>query len=292
MITEKICEINPKVENYLINLKKENKIAIPDKDKHHFRDMSFEKIINNDNIKKYLNKIYYKYIKFQKQEYDKINNHIYRNVKMLFNRKSIAKYYSDLEDIKNIDYYFFPFHVPLDYALTIRSPQYLDQIKTVRKIAKILPSNHFIVVKEHPAGIGAYDKLTVQQLLEDCSNLIFLNPNINSHLVTENAVAVITINSKVGAEALVKSKTIFSLGDSFYNNSSFVYSLNNIEELKLKLEEINQLNKNFDDNILKLFFQNLWDSSYPGELYQNEESNIEEFTHSIHKFIQVSNKEK
>jgi len=285
VVLEKQKEIKSEVLDYLNKLKKEKNIAIPDKDRHHFKDMSFSKIINGDNISKYSKKIYYKYVRLAKQEYDKISNHVIRNIKMFINRKRISKYYCELKDLQNSKYFFFPFHVPLDYALTIRSPKYLDQIQTIYKIVKYLPTNYKLALKEHPAGIGAYNKKTIKNLLEKCKNVKLLNPNINSHLVSENSEAIITINSKVGAEALVSSKTVISLGDSFYSNSSLINYIDDIVELKNMLHEVVFKKQINEKGNVKIFFQNLWDSTYPGELYNNDKKNINNFTMSTINFI-------
>jgi hypothetical protein len=51
---------------------------------------------------------------------------------------------------------YFPFHVQLDYSLTIRCPEYLNQLALVDYVCAVLPAGVSLYVKEHPASIGGF----------------------------------------------------------------------------------------------------------------------------------------
>ena len=284
-VSELPHKINKEVVKYLKDLNKNKNISIPIKDKAHFQDASISKLINLSNITKYLNKIFYKYIVFQKQEYDRIYNHVKKNFIAYKNRKQISKFYKNLDEITGLNYFFFPFHVPLDYSLTIRSPKYFDQINVIKNILAQLPYDYYLILKEHPAWIGAYNKKTINELYKLSDKVFFIDPNINSHDITSGAVGIITINSKAGAEAAAKGKKVFSLGDSFYSNSDIVDQVKDISQLGNHIKSYLESQETPSNEKINQFFSNLFDETYNGELYDMGTKNIHKFSSSIIKFI-------
>ena len=271
----------PEVEQYLKKSLSNKEVVIPDKDKHHFKDMGFFKIINNENLKKIYYKIYYKYIKKQKQEYEHIYNHIKRYIKMYINRKRTNKLYTKYLNSKE-EYIYFPFHVQLDYSLTIRSLEYLNQLALVEYIAQILPNNIKLYIKEHPASIGGFDYYDIKKLLKKYDNIKLIYPTINSYDIINNALGIITINSKTGAEALVAGKEVIVLGNAFYKNFPNVHKVESIRELqKCIFDIINHKLKN--NNNFNYLFNDIWKKSYPIELYKNNNDNINRFVNIILK---------
>lgn len=170
---------NKFVANYIDYYKNNKTIVVPEKDKHHFKDAKLSKILNTQNFIKLLNKIYVKYVCLQGQEYDAIMNHIIRNICMVYNRFCNNRYYSSLNFLSDKQYIYFPLHVPLDFQLTFRSPQWLNQIDLLNKICDILPKNYILITKEHPAAIGAYSYDELKKLIHR-NNFEIANPLYNS----------------------------------------------------------------------------------------------------------------
>ena len=51
---------------------------------------------------------------------------------------------------KNQKYVYFPLHVEPEKVLHLGAPLYTDQIAIIRNIAKYLPIDYILYVKEHP----------------------------------------------------------------------------------------------------------------------------------------------
>ena len=62
-------------------------------------------------------------------------------------------------------------HVPNDFALTIRSFKYQNQLEFDKTIAKKIYPKNFLIKKEHPARIGSLN-------INDFNKLISKNKNI------------------------------------------------------------------------------------------------------------------
>jgi len=111
---------------------------------------------------------------------------------------------------------------------------------------------HFIF-KEHPSSGIEYPDL--HQKAENYENISFRNTHTTQELI-ENAVAVITINSTVGIEALLFHKKVIVLGDAFYGIEGITFLARNENELALKIEHIEKLhfNDKLVDNFLKYLY--------------------------------------
>lgn len=269
------------VNKYLDTYKNSKTVVIPEKDAHHFKDMTLNKIFNKSNISKLITKIKYKYLKGKKEEYDAISNHVLRYLKMYVNRKKITLLYSDIGDSEKFIYY--PFHVPLDFQLTVRSNKYLDQVSLLHNIANILPYGIHLYVKEHPAAIGAYSYNETKRLLLN-NNVRLLKPSINSFDIISKCKCVVTINSKVGVEAIMQHKTVIVLGEAFYRNQGVSLDVNDIKNLGSAINQALE-EKPVNSELVKHFLKKTYESSYPGELYVNDQTNLLTFASSLKKTL-------
>lgn len=273
------------VKDYIEKYYSEKTVVVPDKDKHLFMDMSLRKLVNKRNLEKLWYKVYNKYIKREEEEYNAILNHIQRALRTYFNRKSIGKYYKPFYSEEK--YVYFPFHVPLDIQLTVRSREYLDQLFVVSLIADFLPVGYKLYIKEHPVGTGAYSAQQIKQLLKN-ENVVFLNPHTNSADIIKNADFIITINSKVGAEALMQNKKVIVLGTPYYKGFGVTADIAGLLQLKKVLVNLYKYAKeDISEEKLNSFFYKVYQSCFQGELYLNTEKNIDDFKESIKKYIEV-----
>ena len=273
-------KVLPEVEKYLKNSLLNKEVVIPDKDKHHFKDMGISKIFNNANIKKIYEKLYYKYIKKQRQEYEHIGNHISRYLKMFINRKRSGKLYSKFDSNMEEKFIYFPFHVQLDYSLTIRSLEYLNQLALVEYVAQLLPANINLLIKEHPASIGGFEYSRLKVILTKYDNVKLIFPTENSYNIINKSIGILTINSKTGAEALVSGKEVIVLGSAFYKDFKNVHKVDKLNKLELAIN--NTINRKYRNEYNHDYlFNDIWIKSHPIELYKNDIDNINKVTRAI-----------
>lgn len=273
------------VQKYLKLVTENKEIVIPSKDKHHFQDMGIKKILNKRNIFRLREKLTYKYLYRFKQEYEHVGNHTLRALRMWANRKLNEKLYSRLSDVSSKKLIYFPFHVQIDYALTVRSPQYFDQLKLVDEICKIIPRDTLLVAKEHPASIGGFSPEKVSRLIDNNTNFRLLHPSNNTFDVLKYSRLVITINSKSGAEAVMMGKPVIALGDSFYSDSGMVTYIKNRSDLKPTIDKLLVQEEPQIQQKIEKFFTTVWNNSYSGELYNETPENLNKFTDSFMNFM-------
>ncbi len=179
-------------------------IVIPLKDRHQY-SAAFNKVASARNARRLAEKLWDQLVLGKHQEFGHNMHHARTHAAMAIAAMQLKKLYRPLPE-KPFIYY--PFHVPADMALTLRSPEYLDQVATIDFLLRTIPDTHMLVTKEHPAQIGAIPAGRLFELVRRFDNFILLPPQTNNYAVIERADAVISVNSKSGAEAVLLGKPV------------------------------------------------------------------------------------
>ncbi|MBP9694914.1 MAG: hypothetical protein KBD73_00660 [Candidatus Magasanikbacteria bacterium] len=111
---------------------------------------------------------------------------------------------------------FFPLHFEPETSLLNIAPFASDQIAIVRMIARSLPINFKLYVKEHPAMVHKRERSYYKELLK-IPNVILVDPKIKSFDLILDAKLILTITSTTGWESLLLGKPVISFGHIFYN---------------------------------------------------------------------------
>ena len=131
-------------------------------------------------------------------------------------------------------YIFVPFQVDYDTQIISHSPwvENMDGLySTLRNLVRTLPENIKIYVKEHPSSSRCYHHL------HDIDNRIEFKNNINTEELINNAELVLTINSTVGLESIIKNKPVIVLGNAFYCIDGLCLHAENEEQLIHQVEK-------------------------------------------------------
>lgn len=275
--------VNPTVISYLENARKNSTIVIPKKDASHYQH-PIRKIINFYNIKRLFQKIISKYLVNKKEEFNYIGSFVFRHVRMLVNRFLFTAFYKEIPSNKFI---YYPFHVPMDVALTVRAPLFVDQYYLIDYISRNIPDGYSLAIKEHPAMIGVVEYRRIRDLLKRNDNIVFLKPEINNHQVMKKMELLLTVNSKTGAESLMQGKKVICLGDAFYNKSNSICYVDNIDHL---YKHINQALSSAAPKLeeINIFFNSTFYQTHVGELYFCAKENISQSSISISNYVKLN----
>ena len=133
-------------------------------------------------------------------------------------------------------YAFFPLHFEPEVSLLLLAPYVTDQITLIRNIARSLPVQYKLVVKEHPE-MAQYRSRRFYRELKKIPNLKLLPPSMPSFDITRNAKLVTTISGTTGWEAVMLGKPVISFGHWFYNELSAVTYCDAIERLPSLIQD-------------------------------------------------------
>jgi capsular polysaccharide export protein len=127
------------------------------------------------------------------------------------------------------EYVFVPFQVSRDTQIFYNSPnikkmeQLLEKVYTaVGRLNQEDGRNVKIVVKEHPEDMSRNNYKDLKEKYKNNQEVIFIQ-KYNVKELIKHSLAVITINSTVGIEALVLNKKVITLGEALYNIEGIVH---------------------------------------------------------------------
>ncbi|WP_454626226.1 capsular polysaccharide export protein, LipB/KpsS family [Bradyrhizobium cenepequi] len=268
--------VSPEVNAYLEQTLKQQAIVIPQKDQHHY-SAAFKKVANLRNARRLVEKLWDQYALGKHQEFGHNLRHAGMHAVMALNATRLKKLYRPLPDTPFI---YYPLHVPADMALTLRSPEYLDQIATIDFLLRTIPDTHVLVVKEHPAQIGAISSARLFELARRFDNFVLLTPQTNNYAVLGCADAVVSVNSKSGAEAVLLGKPVVVMGDAFYRSCPLVFAADRLKDVPQRLREALKVPP-FDPSAAAPYFETAWRKSVAGELYIDSPDQLDVFASTL-----------
>jgi hypothetical protein len=251
---------------------------VPRKDAHHYR-APWRKIVDMRHLQRLLEKLADKYVLGLREEFSHIGGHAWRHARMAARSLLVKHHYRGLAAARPFVYY--PLHVPADVALTLRSPAYLDQCALIDYLCRVTPAPYRVAIKEHPALVGAVDYTRLRRLIAERDNLVLLDAALNNYAVLKEASAVVTVNSKSGAEALLLGRPVLVLGDAFYRECALVTPVARLEDLEPLLRQALKAPRHLGRDEVASYFQDVWEATFPGELYVAEEGNVERFADAL-----------
>ena len=99
---------------------------------------------------------------------------------------------------------------------------------------------------------------------------------------TRKARAIVTVNSKSGAEAGLLGKQVFVLGDAFYRDAPFAVPVARLADLPPMLAAALAGERSDETPPAHLgWFACAWRKSLPGDLYVTDEARVKEFARSL-----------
>lgn len=147
---------------------------------------------------------------------------------------------------------YFTLHSEPERELLIQAPFYTNQLTVITNIAKSIPVDYLLYVKEHPAmeEVGWRDIEYYKKIL-DLPNVKLIHPMVSSNDIVKKCNLAITLSGDVGLEASFFGKPSIVLSDSDYAVLPWVEYVKNIKDLPNSINKL--LNKKIDSDYLKKF---------------------------------------
>ncbi len=139
-----------------------------------------------------------------------------------------SRYYSNPEISENFIY--FPLHLEPEIATSLYAPFYKDQIHLIKQIARSMPINFKLYVKEHPVMVG-YRPMKYYEEIAKIPGVKLIHPSHNSFDLIKSSKLLITLSSTAGWEAIIFKKPVITFGDVPYNKISMVKRCRSFEDL-------------------------------------------------------------
>lgn len=164
----------------------------------------------------------------------------------LYSKIKKREKFLDSNSIKNIEddnFLLFPMQSEPEAKVLTISPNYSNQITLIENIAKCIPINTILYVKEHPI-----QKTKLWRSVKDYKKIIsipnvkLVHPSVYSQELISKSKGVILISGGTGFEALFHKKPIILFSDEIYEELSMVTKVTTFDKLH---EDINKAIKNY-----------------------------------------------
>ncbi|HEU0050983.1 MAG TPA: hypothetical protein VFQ60_02915 [Patescibacteria group bacterium] len=158
----------------------------------------------------------------------------------------------DLYDTFNPDepFVFFPLHYEPEISLLLLAPFRTDQLSLIKQIARALPVQYKLYVKDHPQ-MAEYRPRRFYKALKKIPNIKLIRPSMKSFEILPRAKLIATITGTAGWEAIMLGKPVISFGHWFYNSLPQVAYCRAIEDLpQLVKERLDHFTCNDDELLL------------------------------------------
>lgn len=125
--------------------------------------------------------------------------------------------------------YFFPLQLADDPQITVHSnykniEKYIESVLT--SFAKNLNINTYLIIKNHPMGIGSqnYKRLILDlaNTLDISNHVIYIN-NMRFEKISKNVTGCITVNSTFGLKCLLLNIPVITLGKCFFDKKHLTF---------------------------------------------------------------------
>ena len=168
------------------------------------------------------------------------------------------KQFLDVNSIKSIGnekFLYFPLASEPEARIMVTSPFYTNQIALIENIAKSIPIDYTLYVKEHPVQeVKFWRPVTDYKKLINIPNVKFVHPSVSNHELLPKCQGVIAISGGTSFEAIFYKKPVILFADEYYDVLSMVTRIKTFKTLSNDITDALS-NFKFDNNELDAFMQ-------------------------------------
>ena len=205
----------------------------------------------------------------------------------------------------NQKFIYFPLQLEPERSTLIPATFYTNQLNVIVNIAKSLPIDFQLYVKEHPMQkIKSWRENSYYKSIMELLNVKLIHPSISNDEMLEKCTMVITIAGTTGLEAALHKKSAIIFTDAIYSSLPSVHRLTSLEELpnaikeslkkEVKISDVNEFMNTLDANSfsfnnteLSIKINN--EFFYDGYLFDTEINikKVEKFLEKNHKDFEI-----
>ena len=137
-------------------------------------------------------------------------------------------------DIRRVDelpkkFIYYPLQYGPETSLNTPSPFFIDQMRAIDLILNFMPSDHYLVVKEHPSMEGMRPACFYKELKKR-SNVLLADTLINNYEIVKRSALTISVTGTACLEAFLFGKPSLHIGRAFF--SEWIYRFDSFAGLR------------------------------------------------------------
>ena len=150
-------------------------------------------------------------------------------------KRSYRESYIDkalVRKVKNEKFVYFPLSVEPERTLSISAPFYMNQLEIIRNVARSIPADYKLYVKEHMAmKYRHWRPISYYQTIMDLPNVTLIHPSLSNEELIKNCSIVFTVTGTAGLEATYYGKHSIIFGHTSYDSLPSVHKIEHLEDL-------------------------------------------------------------
>ncbi len=230
---------------------------------------------------------------------------LYNEITHEFKRKSRKSFIDKNAETKiNLEdkFVYFPLAVEEERNILISAPFYTDQLEIIKNIAKSLPIDYKLFVKEAPGQTVRYWRpISEYKKIMEIPNVHLIHPSFNNVELIKNSSLVFTVSGSSGFEACFYNKPSIIFTDIGYSILPSVFKIGELEKLpELIQKAINhKVDSKYLDKYMTFLENNSFEFDYMGYLtqeldyfyYGGSSQNVSISETKMEEFLSVNNSE-
>lgn len=168
---------------------------------------------------------------------------------------------------------YFPLQVEPERNVSVGAPFYSNQLETIISIAKSLPIDYKLYVKEHYSmKLRGWRNLSYYKKILDLPNVKLIHPSVKPEEIMSKCSLVLTTNGTSGFEVAFYGKPSIVFADTSYSNFPWVHRIKGIEELpqairislqkKVNLSDLNKFVDLLEKNSIEIDEVQIWNDIF------------------------------
>lgn len=173
---------------------------------------------------------------------------------------SVAKFWDRYDP--DVNYIYYPLHLQPEASTMAMAPYYLDQISVIANLAKSVPIDYKIYVKEHPVMLGRRSRNYYNEI-QQLPNVELVSPSVDNFRLIKNSKMVFTITGTAAIEAAILDRPAIMLGPGIPSYCPTVKYAGDVAPTKWSELIDMQLNAKFnDEDGLRRFLAGIFEHSF------------------------------
>jgi len=155
----------------------------------------------------------------------------YQNDLLRLSRIGYSRFYHIFDEPSFDDkYILFPLHYQPEASTDIWAAYYADQLHTIKLIARSLPFDYWLYVKEHSAVLGS-KSVKFYRELKKYPNVKLIDPWCDINHLIRHAAAISVLTGTTGLEAIFWDKPVIIFGSVLYDVYKHLYRISDLRDL-------------------------------------------------------------
>src|SRR3989338_1862162 len=176
-------------------------------------------------------------------------------------------------------YIYYPLHINPEYSTQIQGTMWLDQVTLIELLAKSIPFDWKVYVKEHPGTLVARTRpLSFYKRLKKIPNVAIVPIDADMHTLIINAQMVAVITGTSGWEAILRGKPLITFADNMWDVLRLSRKCCNVETLSKDIYDELRRIKDIHTNerkkrivsFLAAMLEHSFEVSYPNQFVYTE----------------------